>query len=197
MYAPLSDSARCLGFTIQQVSTCQWSWDWCFWGELRSPFSCVVCQRARARTSSVTSLAAGPLCVGGDDVCCAPSVAAVAPAAGANVQRPTRTLRPRCVEWRASRAMHEATAQHARRRWHDVMMWTACQRRRRRPGLAAAGGRSGGLLCRSSILVRSHVRQDLLCSLHSTTYNGEGPRYAAREAIRHTAGRQRTAVSCG
>ena len=41
MHQPLSDAAKCLGFSIVDISTCNWSWGWCYWGSLMKPRSYV------------------------------------------------------------------------------------------------------------------------------------------------------------
>jgi hypothetical protein len=50
MHQRLSDSARCLGFSISALSNpLNWSWDWCFWGELIRPRSYVKARPQCAR----------------------------------------------------------------------------------------------------------------------------------------------------
>lgn len=42
MHEPLADSAKCLDFSITQLSNpCEWSWGWCFWGDKMKPRSYV------------------------------------------------------------------------------------------------------------------------------------------------------------
>jgi hypothetical protein len=41
MQVPLADAAKCLDFSLAQISSCQWSWGWCFWGSKMKPRSYV------------------------------------------------------------------------------------------------------------------------------------------------------------